>query len=54
MEAILVSVAEATQMIGLGKTTIYELIGEGKLQTRKIGNRRLILVSSLRELAAAA
>jgi predicted DNA-binding transcriptional regulator AlpA len=54
MEKILVSVADATQMIGLGKTSLYELMNQGKLETRKIGNRRLILVSSLRQLADAA
>ena len=30
------------RLFGLGRTTVYSLIGAGKLATIKIGNRRLI------------
>lgn len=54
MDPIFVSIAEAGRMLGLGKTSLYELIGEGKLETKQIGRRRLVLVSSIRQFAEAA
>jgi excisionase family DNA binding protein len=44
------TVAEACAATGLGRTKLYELIGEGCLDTTTIGRRRLILVRSLRTL----
>lgn len=44
------SIAEAARVTTLGKTRIYELIREGKLQARKIGKRNIIPASSLRAL----
>jgi len=40
-------------MVGIGKTTLYRLIGEGKVDTVTIGRRRLVKVDSLRALVAA-
>lgn len=54
MEPIFVSIAEAQRMLGLGKTSLYSLIAEKKLETKQIGRRRLVLVSSLRQFAEAA
>jgi len=42
------TIADATKISGLGKTTIYEAIGTGKLEARKAGNRTLIVADSLR------
>lgn len=42
----------AVQVSGLGKTTLYELIGAGKLDARKAGNRTLITADSLRRYIA--
>jgi excisionase family DNA binding protein len=42
------SVPEACQVASLGRTKIYELIDEGKIETRKVGAKRLILVGSLK------
>lgn len=50
-EPLLVSVKEATRVIGLGKTRLYELIDAGTIETVRIGGRRLVKVSSLRRLA---
>lgn len=36
------SVTEAASIIGLGKTTLYGLIGTGRLPSSKIGSRRVI------------
>ena len=50
VQALSVTVAAAVKMTGLGRTTIFELLKAGRLRSAKIGSRRLILVSSLREL----
>jgi hypothetical protein len=44
-----VSVDEASQVAGEGRTRIYELIALGKLRTKKAGRRRLVSVPSLLE-----
>ncbi len=41
------TVPEACEVSGLGRTKLYELIGKGRLDTRTIGRRRLVVVSSL-------
>jgi len=50
MEAMLISVSDAGKMLGLGKTTIYQLINDKKLDTVFIGSRRLVRVASIRQL----
>jgi excisionase family DNA binding protein len=52
MDRLMVSVAEACEMLSLGRTTIYKLIGDGRLIVVKVGRRTLIRVSSIRELVA--
>ncbi|HZU63185.1 MAG TPA: helix-turn-helix domain-containing protein [Novosphingobium sp.] len=47
------SIAEAARALSLGRTKIYELIDEGRLDTIKIGRRRLIKVASIRALLEA-
>ncbi len=51
MTAILVSVEEAMQMLGIGRTQIYKIIRQGEIKTAQIGRRRLINVASLHEFA---
>ena len=41
------SVPEAAAATGLGKTTLYALIGNGALTSSKIGGRRLITKADL-------
>ena len=41
------TVAEACEVTGLGRTKIYELIGNGRVTTTTVGRRRLIIVQSL-------
>lgn len=38
---------------GIGRTKLYELIRDGKIETVKIGTRTLVKVESLRQLVAA-
>lgn len=54
MDPILVTVADATRMLGIGRTQLYSLISNGKLSSRVIGRRRLIRVESIRAFADAA
>ncbi len=49
-EAIAYSPRDAARVSGLGVTTIYKLINEGKLERRKVGTRSLIPAISLRRL----
>lgn len=44
------TIAEACHAIGIGRSKLYELIGQGRLQTRKIGARTVIPAESLRML----
>jgi excisionase family DNA binding protein len=54
MEAILVSIPDAAKALGIGRSKVYELVGEGRLETVTIGRRRLVRVESIRALAEAA
>lgn len=49
MEKLLVSITDAAKALSLGRTSIYELMRSGALETRKMG-RRLITADSLRRL----
>jgi len=44
---IAVTIPEAVAMTGIGRTSLYKLFGEGKLQPRKSGKRTLLLVEDL-------
>jgi excisionase family DNA binding protein len=46
------TIADAVKVSGLGRTTLYELIGAKKLDARKAGNRTLITAESLRNYVA--
>jgi len=48
-----VSVAQAIQATGLGRTTIDKLMREGKLERIKVGGRTLITVESIKRLVGA-
>lgn len=45
-----VSILDAARMTGLSRSRIYELMAQGKIRSIYVGRRRLIPVSSLREL----
>ena len=50
VEPITLRVNDAIKASGLGRTTIYSLIREGRLQSRVVAGRRLVLADSLRAL----
>lgn len=49
-EPVAVSVEIATQLLGVGRSTIYELIRTGELRSFKIGARRLVPMDGIHEL----
>ena len=50
MDKLFLSVAQTAHVLGLGRTKIYELIRDGRLQAVKVGRRRLVKVDSLHEI----
>ena len=44
------SITDACKVTSLGRTRIYELIAQGRLERRKIGNRTIIPAASLHAL----
>ncbi|MEP7223036.1 MAG: helix-turn-helix domain-containing protein [Novosphingobium sp.] len=49
-EPLAYSVADACRVSTIGRTRLYALINEGRLEVRKIGKRTLIPAASLRRL----
>lgn len=50
VEPICVRINDAANMIGVGRTKLYELIAAGELETVKIGKATRITTASLHEL----
>ncbi|WP_176597030.1 MULTISPECIES: helix-turn-helix domain-containing protein [Sphingobium] len=50
LEPISVRIATAVKLTGIGRSTLYELIGSGEIETVKIGRSTLILYRSLKRL----
>jgi len=51
-ERLCYSVAEAARATGIGRTTLYGLIKDGRLRSSKIGKRRVVAVDQLQALIA--
>lgn len=49
---IAVTIQDACRMIGIGRSSLYELIASGTIEARKSGSRTVILVDSLRAYVA--
>lgn len=52
MEPLLLTILDAAKALSLGRSKLYQLIGEGRLETVTIGRRRLVRVDSIRALAS--
>jgi excisionase family DNA binding protein len=50
MSRITCTVRTALETSGLGRTKLYELMDSGRLESIKIGKRRLIKIESLEKL----
>jgi excisionase family DNA binding protein len=46
------SVADACRALGIGRTNLYRLIGEQKIEARSLGGRTVIPAESLRAFLA--
>jgi excisionase family DNA binding protein len=46
------TIAEACHAVGISRSKLYELIGEGRVEARKIGSRTIIPAESLRRLVS--
>ncbi len=49
---MLYSINETVQILGVQRTTVYELIGRGELETVKIGRRTLVPADSIEAFVA--
>ena len=47
-EPLAYTIRQATNVVGIGRTLLYAEIREGRLRTRKIGRRTLLLRDDLR------
>lgn len=52
LEPLAYSISEACKVSSIGRTYLYQLINEGRLEVRKIGKRTLIPAASLHALIA--
>ena len=48
--AIAVSINDTVKMLGVGRTSIYEMIKDGRLEAFKLGRRTLVKAESIRRL----
>lgn len=54
MERICCSVADAAKAIGVSRATLYNYLADGKIDTVKVGGRRLVKIESVKRLVEAA
>ncbi len=52
METLAVSINDTAKALSLGRTSIYALIGDGRLEAFKFGRRTLVKAESIRRLVA--
>jgi excisionase family DNA binding protein len=50
METLAVSINDAAKALGLGRTSIYAMIANGRLEAFKLGRRTLVKVESIKRL----
>lgn len=50
MDILAVSVNEAARILGIGRTSLYSMIREGRVEALKLGRRTLIKTASLRRV----
>ena len=52
MEPLALSINDAAKALSLGRTSIYAMIGDGRLDAFKLGRRTLIRMESIRRVVA--
>lgn len=53
MEPLALSINETARALSLGRTSIYAMIADGRLEAFKLGRRTLIRVESIKRLVTA-
>lgn len=53
MPPIFVSVEQAAEMLGISKWSVYKLLDEQQIESRYMGRRRLVVVTSMQAYAEA-
>ena len=51
MEQLAISINETAKALGIGRSSVYELLKSGKLDAFKIGRRTLLTTESVKRLA---
>lgn len=54
MEVLSCPINDTARMLGMGRTKVYQLINQGKLDTVKIGKRNYVKMASIRKLVGEA
>jgi excisionase family DNA binding protein len=54
MQPITCSVDDAAKAIGIGRVTLYKYIRSGKVESVRVGGRRLVKIESVKRLVEAA
>ncbi len=52
MEPLAFSINDTAKVLSLGRTSIYAMIADGRLEAFKLGRRRLVKAESVRHLIA--
>jgi excisionase family DNA binding protein len=52
MEPLVYSINDTAKALGLGRTSIYAMIADGRLEAFKLGRRTLVKTESIRRLIA--
>lgn len=52
MEPLALSINDTAKALGLGRTSIYAMIADGRLEAFRLGRRRLVRMESIRRLVA--
>ena len=52
MEPLALSINDTAKALSLGRTSIYVMIGDGRLEAFKLGRRTLIRMESIRRVVA--
>ena len=50
MDKLAYSISETAKALSLGRTSVYALIAQGRLETFQLGTRRLVKAESIRRL----
>lgn len=52
MEPLALSISDTAKALSLGRTSIYAMIADGRLEAFKLGRRTLVRMESIRRLVA--